>query len=96
MATTNDEGALLRSSLSCAVPLWILEKKKQSWAELQARIPYCLQMVAEHGDNILFRAKKKGDSAAAFNALAEAIAILSFVPGGVTLFGSHWESKLGE
>ena len=83
----------LQTSLSAAVPLWILEKQKQSWAEIQQRIPYCLQMIVEHADDALFKSKVKGQTAAAFNAIAEAIAILSFVPGGVTTFGSHWETQ---
>lgn len=49
-------------------------------------------MIAEHGDNILYRAKRRGDTAAAFNALAEAIAILAFAPGGVTFLGEHYEA----
>jgi len=50
-------------------------------------------MIAEHGDDILFRSKRKGATASAFNALAEGIAILSFAPGGVKVFGGHWETK---
>jgi hypothetical protein len=83
----------LQIALSAAVPLWILEKKKLPLSEVLQRIPYCIQMITEHGDNFLFLSKKKRESAKAFNAVAEAIAILSFAPGGVTIFGNHWESK---
>jgi hypothetical protein len=83
----------LQTALSAAVPLWILEKKKLPLSEVLQRIPYCIQIITEHGDNALFQSKKKGESAKAFNAIAEAISILSFAPGGVTIFGSHWESK---
>jgi hypothetical protein len=43
-------------------------------------------------------ADDKGDVEVAeiFNGLARALAVLSFVPGGVTLFGSHWETKTEE
>ena len=83
----------LQTSLSAAVPLWILEKQKQSWAEISQRIPYCLEIIAHHADDALFKSKEKGKTAAAFNAIAEAIAILSFIPGGVTIFGNHWETQ---
>ncbi len=84
---------LLAMSLSAAVPLWALKLRQRPWAEIQARLPKLGQVIAEKGDVILFRSKKKGETAAAFNALAEAIAALSFAPGGVTLFGQHWESQ---
>ena len=65
----------------------------QAWSEIQPKLAVCGQMIAEHGDNILFRSVKKGETAAAFNALAEGIAILSFAPGGITFMGDHWENK---
>jgi hypothetical protein len=83
---------LLRTSLEAAVPLWVLRVRSYTIAERDERLQYCGQMIAEHGDDILFRSKKKGGTAAAFNALAEGIAILSFAPGGVNVFGGHWET----
>jgi hypothetical protein len=50
-------------------------------------------MVAHHGDNILYRSKKKGESAKAFNALAKGLACLAFAPGGVNAFGGHWQTN---
>ena len=84
--------SLLGISLSCAVPLWIERLKTRPWAELEERRTKCLEIIAHHGDNILFRSKKSGDTAEAFNALAEALAILSFVPGGVKAFGLEFKS----
>jgi len=86
-------GEHLKVALSAAVPLWILDFKTKSWDEIKKIAEDASQVIAEHGDNILFKAKKKGESARAFNALAKGIAALSFVPGGVTLFGMHFESK---
>jgi hypothetical protein len=86
--------SLLKSSLCLAVPLWIDQLKGTSWNHIRQRANECGHVVGEQGDNILFKSKKKGESAKAFNALAEGIACLSFTPGGVTLFGMHWESKL--
>lgn len=45
---------------------------------------------------MLFRSKRKGETADAFNHLAEGIACLAFAPGGVRLFGSHWEAVATE
>ena len=86
-------GEHLTVALSAAVPLWILDMKTKSWPEIQKIAQDAAQVIAEHGDDILFKAKKKGESAKAFNALAKGIAALSFVPGGVKLFGMHFESK---
>ena len=83
----------LSIALSAAVLLRIEDFKQVSWRELDARRPYLLQMIANHGDDILYRSKRVGDSAKAFNALVEAIAILSFMPGGVKIFGTHWQSQ---
>lgn len=87
---------LLSSTLCLAVPLWIDKLRHQGWEYVLQRARDCSQHVAEHGDVILYLSKKKGETAEAFNRLAEGIACLSFAPGGVKVFGSHWESILGE
>lgn len=84
---------LLLSSLQCAVPLWIMHIKDVPFDDKQRRAEECSQIVAEKGDVILFKGGKRGETAAAFNALAEGIAILSFAPGGVRAFGEHWEAE---
>lgn len=81
----------LKPALSCAVPLWILRLKHRTWSYVEQRAHECAQIVAEKGDVIMFRSKRQGETAAAFNALAEGLACLSFVPGGVKLFGLHFE-----
>jgi hypothetical protein len=86
-----DPGAdmLLPISLSAAVPLWIETLKHRPWKDIAARLPELADMIASHGDDILYRSKKRGETAKAFNGLA----ILSFAPGGVRAFGAHWESR---
>jgi len=84
---------LLKSALEAAVPLWILKWKDKTFAERTARAGECGDIIAEHGDIIMFKGKKKGETANAFNALAEALAILSFQPGGVKFMGLHFETK---
>jgi hypothetical protein len=49
-------------------------------------------VLAEKGDVLLFGSKQKGQAADLFNRLARAIAVLSFCPGGVHLFGRHWQA----
>lgn len=47
------------------------------------------QVIAEKGDVLMFRGKK-GESAHAFNALAEAITLAACMPGGVRFLGYRW------
>ena len=89
---------LLAISLSAAVPLWAMKMKARGGPteEEQKRAGETGQLLAERGDRLLFRSRVPGETAELFNRTAEAIAVLSFCPGGVTLFGSHWETKLEE
>lgn len=84
--------SVLRISLQAAVPLHAMELRNRPWSELQAVAQEAAQVIAEKGDLIMFKSTKKGESAKAFNALARALAILSFVPGGVKFLGDHWEN----
>ena len=81
---------LLSISLSAAVPLWIEKLKPLEPEQRIARASGLSDTIAAHGDIILYRGGKKGESAKAFNALAEGLAIGAFQPGGVTAFGQHW------
>ena len=87
---------LLKMSLSAAVPLYVEEFRHRAWDDLVLEAHAASQIVAEKGDIVLFRSRKKGESAKVFNALARGIAILSFAPGGVTAFGMHFENKRAE
>jgi hypothetical protein len=82
--------ALLKMSLSMAVPLWIQEFKQKSWAEIQEIATEGSQFLGEHGDALMY--KQKGTTAKAFNYLAKGIAALAFAPGGVNTFGMHFEA----
>jgi|SRR5579872_1737707 len=81
---------LLPIALSAAVPLWIEKLKPLTTDQRIARADELSGIIAEHGDIILYRGGKKGESAKAFNALAEGLAIGAFQPGGATAFGQHW------
>ena len=80
-------------ALQAAVPLWIEKLKGEPFEVISSRALECGQHIAEHGDIILFKSKKKGESAEAFNRLAEGVACLAFMPGGIDIFGLHFEVK---
>jgi ribosome modulation factor len=74
--------------------MWIDKIQNERWTDeyIHARAAVCAQVVASKGDVILYRSKKRGETAEAFNALAEGIALLSFAPGGVHAFGLDFET----
>lgn len=80
--------ALLETTLTVAVNLWIPLVASWSWEKRAERAAVCSQYVAEHADIILYKSKGTAD---AFNHLAEGLAILALQPGGVTIFNLHFE-----
>jgi len=87
--------SLLSTTLSAAVPLHIAEIRKHGQTEwihtLQTQREIWLQVISEQGDNILFRSKKSGETAKAFNVLVKALAHMAFIPGGIKFLEEHWE-----
>lgn len=87
----------LAPALEAAVPLRMMELRAlgevargrliAAWAAEAA------EQVAHHGDLLMFRGKKAGESARVFNALAKGLAAAAFVPGGVTFAGIHFEER---
>lgn len=73
---------LLRCHLSAFVPLAIQEYLLGQRSLVLPRHDLA-QVIAAHGDAILYRVP--GQTARAVSALVEAVAILAFCPGGVTL-----------
>ncbi len=82
---------LLKLTLQAAVPLWIEKLKDRPMSYILERAKECGQVVAEKGDIIQFKSKKKGETANAFNALAEGIACAAFALGGITFMGMKFE-----
>ena len=83
---------LLASTLSVAVPM-LIHEYKTGQRLLQTPRTDISQLIAEKGDQLMYRGPQ---TAEVFNALAEGIATLAFCPGGVTLFGLHFEDSLEE
>ena len=83
--------------LDAAVPLRVLALQEQGGptSEDSERISKHSSLLGEHGDALMFTSKKDLTAKVA-NAVTDSIAVLSFAPGGITLFGRFWESKVEE
>jgi hypothetical protein len=84
---------ILSMAISGAVFMWAHKLRSTPLDTLLKRAPELSQIVAEKGDVLQFGGGKKNETAHAFNALAEGLAIMSFMPGGVTFLGEHYENK---
>jgi hypothetical protein len=94
MSVTSPNRALLLSMLEVAVPMHqVALQRLTTWPELAARRDALALEVASTGDVVMYRGKVAGSSARAFNALAESIALASFVEGGVEVLGRRWTGR---
>jgi hypothetical protein len=87
----------LPAFLEMAVPLEILRLRQEGGptdADLE-RARTLVQPLLERGDVLLFGRGKPGEAGALAGRLANAIAVLSFAPGGVRVFGQHWIGDTG-
>jgi len=86
---------LLKTHLEAMVPLAI-QTIKDSGGITDEHINRARSIaweIAEHGDIILYKSDKKGETAKRINQLVEGLAILAFCPGGVTFMGLHFSSE---
>lgn len=84
---------VLQEFLQAAVPLWTMRFKELPWEDLKEVMKEAERVLEESGELAVFVTVKKGETAKIFNAVARAIAALSFVPGGIDIFGRHFETK---
>lgn len=97
----------LLAALCAAVPLWVMRWRGAPVDQMCERAKACGEIVASHGDCILYRSKgtraRTGvegavipatpGTAEAFNHLAEGVALASMVAlGGMDLFGIHFHA----
>lgn len=82
--------AILESTLILSVPFWIEKIKMLSSEERYNRAKICGEILKTMGEAAIYKTDVPGSSKDAFNSLAEAIAIMSFVPGGIEVFGTRW------
>lgn len=78
---------LLLSTLAVAVPMHIARMRDWSTERRAAAAQVDADVIASHGDDLLFGGRH---TAAAFNSLARALALLADRPGGVGFAGQHW------
>lgn len=96
---------LLYTAMACAIPLYILQFKEKGGPTEEdfQQTKKVSDMLGEHGDLLIYGGKprnfthdgitEKISTADIFNKTAKAIAVLSFCPGGVDIFGGHYEAK---
>jgi hypothetical protein len=80
-------------ALECAVMLRIAEIKKfgDDCVDFE-KIQKLREELLHKGDILLYGSKKeKGKAAELFNELVEAVSVLAFWPGGINIFGMHFE-----
>src|SRR5437879_5674399 len=85
----------LAIALSAAVPLRVLalyERQGPDENDLEAAHQVGT-LLASKGDRLLFRSEVPGETADIFNQVAQALAVLSFAPGGVPCFGQHFDAE---
>lgn len=106
MSIKHNDNGKLQIALSCAVPLHI-QKIKAEGGITGEDVRWCgriSELIGEHGDILLWKGTKKNNyqdlfpgqknisTADVFNVMAKAIAIQSFCPGGIKIFGMEFES----
>lgn len=84
-------------ALSAALPLRILELRERGGptdCDIEHARAFASDLGA-HGDVLQFGGGKKGDVARLFSGLVNAVAVLAFCPGGIRIFGAHYEGRPG-
>lgn len=90
----SNECGLMKIALSAAVPLRIEELRYKPIAEIldPERFNSIQRTLDDAREDVLFGGK---GCAAGFNAVADAITRLAFMPGGVDFMGMHFEEVSG-
>jgi phosphopantothenate synthetase len=88
---------LASEMLAVVVPLRIMELRGMDPAEHARMIALWTnhEYVEREGvfsEDVLFRNRRDGSTARAFNQLGRTLAALAFSPGGISAFGQHWEA----
>lgn len=94
MRIQGTNGELLRFALIMGVPNAMRDLHLQGgplerdWQEARA----FADTLATQGDNLLYKSKKKGETAALMTQLIRVLAVMAYVPGGVTAWGLHFDA----
>ena len=86
---------MLESFLELSVTLRAFRLKEKGGPKKEdiERVKSYLPLLGERGNFLWTKSPRKGETAKIANAVADAIAVLSFLPGGITIFGRHWENN---
>lgn len=84
---------LLATHLAMCVPLRINELRRMDLPleDHLARVTPYGQDIAECGDQLLFQGPRTKEL---INKVVDGLAVMALVPGGVTLFGLHFEETM--
>lgn len=84
----------LAIALSAAVPLRVAEYRARGGpsAADYDRVRGNAELVASGSDGAMYRGNRKGHAAKVFAAIADALAVMAFCPGGVRFCGSRYEA----
>lgn len=84
----------LSLALSTAIPIRMLRLMQRGGPEAEdfERVHTYVQDFAERGANLFFPANTEGVTADLFERVVDAIAVLAFCPGGLFIFGEHYQS----
>jgi acetolactate synthase small subunit len=83
----------LSLALSAAIPIRMLRLIKRSGPEDEdfERVHMYVQDFVERGTDLFFSGSSEGVKADRFEQVVDAIAVLAFCPGGLTIFGEHYQ-----
>lgn len=84
---------MLKELLIRLVPLRIIEYQQQGGpdADDQARACAAAADIAAHADGLL-TGQRDGHSSRVLDRIVDAVAVLSYLPGGYTILGLHYET----
>jgi len=93
---TGTKGELLCATLEASVPFRMLELMQQGgpfdWEWEAARA--FADVLGSEGDALLFKGFRKGDTARMMHRLIATLAVMAFVPGGITAWGLHFDAGI--
>lgn len=87
-------GELIRNSLEIGVSFRMFDMQQHGgptlhdWEQTRA----FGDVLAPGGDNLLYKSGKRGKTAHLMNEMIRAVAVLAFTPGGITIYGLHFDA----
>lgn len=94
LALESSNGELLRFALILGVPKAMDDLRLRGGPDAAdwEKARTFADTLAEKGDNLIYKSTKKGETAALCAELIRMLAIMAFVPGGVSAWGLHFDA----